>query len=285
MDSQHLSLGDNAYWVFISFLYASIATDIAKGFYRVICDDLEREREWFLGSHLVLSSFVLGTSWIAWTLAFQMGYIFPPKRVISWEALLVIIDFVILVIYFNFVAIVSRQRESAQHCDSPEPYHKHASYWVGVILLMYVMWDIFADILIPRFGARFAATASRPETYFWRHSWMSALCACLAWLAFLRLKGVPLVHKWRVIAGDTALVTLILFYRALKQMSIDPGSMPEQHRPPLPILDQIGHLTALSAFALLTLLAFIGLVYYAGLTKSSTMRSRSDVVAAGGTGS
>jgi hypothetical protein len=76
MDSHHLSLGDNAYWVFISFLYASIATDIAKGFYKVICDDLERERQWRLGSHLVLASFVLGTSWITGCCARWK----PPRR-------------------------------------------------------------------------------------------------------------------------------------------------------------------------------------------------------------
>jgi hypothetical protein len=282
MDLQHLTLGDNAYWVFISFLYASIATDIAKGFYRVICDDLERERQWLLGSHLVLASFVLGTSWIAWTLAFQMRYIFPPKRVISWEALLVIIDFVILVIYFNFVAIVSQQRESASYRDFPKPYHKHASYWVGVILLMYVMWDIFADVLIPRFGDSFIATASRPETYFWRHSWMSAFCACLAWLAFFRLKRIRLVHKWRVIAGDAALVSLILFFRALKQMSLDPNST-ERHLPPLPIPAQVGHLSSLSVFALLSLLAFVGLAYYAGIPQTPTRLPQRDAAAIGGT--
>jgi hypothetical protein len=282
MDSQHLSLGENAYWVFISFLYASIATDIAKGFYKVICDDLEREREWLLGSHLVLASFVLGTSWIAWTLAFQMRYIFSPRKVISWEALLVIIDFVILVIYFNFVAIVSRQRESAQHRDSPTPYHKHASYWVGVILLMYVMWDIFADVLIPRFGDSFVETASRSETYFWRHSWMSVLCACLAWLAFVRLKRIRLVHKWRVIAGDAALVCLILFFRALKQMCLDPKSTPDQHLPPLTIPAQLDHLSSLSVFALLSLLTFMGLVYYAGIPQSSVQMRQRDAAAAGG---
>ena len=227
MDSHYLSLGDNAYWVFISFLYASLAADVAKSFYKVICDDLEKEKQWIIGSYLLLASFVLGTSWIAWTLAFKMKYVSAPKKVLSWEAVLVIVDFVILTIYFNFVAIVGRERE-CQHPDSPKPYHKHASYWVGVILLSYIVWDIFADILIPVFGDHIGAT---PETYFWRHSWMSVFCACLTWLGFVRLKRIRSGHKWRVIAGDGALVALIFVFRALKQMCVDPNWTPENRLP------------------------------------------------------
>ena len=262
------SLGENAYWLFISFLYASIIVDIAKGFYRVITYSLEKPKRVAVGSHLVLASFVVGTSWVAWTLAFENGDVSAPKGVISLQSLLLIIDFVILAVYFGFVTIIGGEREVGENPGSRKPYYKHASCWVGKILTMYVVWDFFGFFLIPKSGGSTATATTPPfETHFWAHSWMSFLCASLAGLAFLWLRRIRSDRVLWVVMGDVSLIMLILFYRALKQMSYAEPPTPGLHPNPLPISTQIGQLSNshwLSNFALLSFLIFFILFCCAG---------------------
>jgi hypothetical protein len=288
MSSQQAStlLGENAYWLFISFLYASIIVDIAKDFDKVVTCSLEKPKRVAVGSHLVFASFVVGTSWVAWTLAFVNKDVFAPKEVISLQSSLLIVDFVILAMYFSFATIIGGERESGDNPGLRKPYYKHSSSWVGKILTMYVVWDIFAYFLIPKFGEGSMITATTPpsETHFWAHSWMSFLCASLAWLAFLWLRRIRSDRMLAVVMGDLSLIMLILFYRALKQMSHAQPLPSGTHPAPLPISTQIVQLINLhwlSNFALGSCFIFFILFCLAGVIGSNEAPPRPTAKAAG----
>ena len=247
-------LPENPYWVFIGFLYAFIAAEIANRFWKVSGEKLRGKRV-SLWSHLVLASFIVGTSWIAWSQSFKDRSATAPEEVISWQAVMVIIDFAILGIYFSFVSIIVSKRELDEKPEPPDHCQKHASYWISLIFTMYVFWDIFAYLIIP--------WRDKQGIYFLDYSWSSILCACLVWLAYHWLKSIRSDRVLWIVIGDVSLIALILFYRALKQMS---------HIKPTPpsLTTQIellpGHLHGhwLSIFALISLLVFAGLAYLAG---------------------
>lgn len=207
-------LSENPYWVFIGFLYAVIAADIALRFAKISYRWSEfahtMQKRWWVPvySHLLLASFVVGTSWIAWSQAFALGHVNAPPEVISWESLLIIVDFVILVMYFSLVLVVGNERESRNHPELRYPARKHTSYWVSWILSAYVVWDIFTYGLIP--------WSNGCATCFWASSWMTLFCAGLSWLGFAWLRRVRGDRPYSVLAADFSLIWLILLLRALK---------------------------------------------------------------------
>lgn len=200
------SLGENPYWIFISFLYAWVAAEIAQRFHDV-SHGLDKDRRPRVASHLVLAGFVVGTSWIGWTQSFVNHEITVPKDVISLPALMVIIDFVILTMYFNCVSVVGNMRKS--ELDFPQHDQQRASLWIVLILTMYLTWDVLlwliTYLVVP--GNKYS---------FWTYSWATILCTALAGLVFyLQKKG----KVRRLVESDLCLISLILFFRALKQMS------------------------------------------------------------------
>ena len=202
-------LGENPYWVFIGFLYACVAADIAGRFARVSYEWKKYEhstRSVPVYSHLVLASFVVGTSWMAWSQAFAIRHVSAPKEVISAEALLVIVDFTILVMYFGFVMVVGNERESGELIDAKSAARKHPSYWIALILTVYVVWDLFAYLFVP-----LSNRSTKCPHCFWNHSWMSLLCAGLAWLAFRGLRRVRSDRLRWMLAGDGSMLSLLIF--------------------------------------------------------------------------
>lgn len=257
LNDSNKPLGDNPYWVFISFLYAWIAANIAEHFSHVSANWSEYERskqKWWsvpVYSHLFLAAFVVGTSWLGWTQAIiehNIGF----GDVIAPSSLLLIVDFWILGTYFSFVAAVNKARLSSPHQTSPSS--EHAAYWVMLILLAYLAWDSFTYYVFPRW------IDHKAEDDFWPRSWMTVICLLLAIVAFMVLKRVKASRPFWTMTADISLIALILLYRALKQIAI---SFPHS------ATAQIGNLTWyplgnwLNGFAWGCLLAFVILSYLA----------------------
>jgi hypothetical protein len=214
------SLSDNPYWVFISFLYAWIAADIAGRFSQASFHKwehrLERPKRSYgpVFSHLTLAGFIVGTSWLGWTGEFRdpdnplSSVQFGP--VIHATSLLLVVDFWILATYFIFTAVVNQARLSGYW----RPLAGQPAFWVCVILTAYFTWDLLVFCLLPQLG--------RKGCPLWEQSWMSVLCAGLALAAFFWLKRLRPDRPFWVVVGDISLTSLVLLYRALKQLD-SPG--------------------------------------------------------------
>ena len=217
------SLGENAYWVFISFLYAWVAAKIAERFWDLSREwstyDCTKPKHWSVPviSHLVLSSFIVGTSFVGWTQTFEDRHVIAPPHVIHWWSLMLIVDFWILSMYYCLVGNVSQERTEATWGPTRE-HNGCAAYWVLWIMVGYCVWDFFVYWLIPRLLAkistgRFSAWGSN----FWVSSWMTLYCTVPAVVAYFFLRQIRAERLWRLTAGDLSLLFLTLFYRALKQ--------------------------------------------------------------------
>lgn len=142
------SLGETPYWVFVSFLYAFIAADIAQRFSKLSShwSELEEKSEYAWGglhfwyvpvySHLILLSFVVGTSWLGWS-QFVLDHLemFELRLgVLTSCSLLLIVDFAILTLYSSFASVLNEARLSGKYTGLWSEYSGHAGYWVCVIL-------------------------------------------------------------------------------------------------------------------------------------------------------
>src|SRR6266571_740366 len=78
-----------------------------------------------------------------------------------------------------------------------------------VIMLGYVIWDIITKIVIP-----YPSVTLRG---FRERGYVSLLCALMAILAFRRFKCIPPDCRRSVLLADAALISLFLFFRAMKQ--------------------------------------------------------------------
>jgi hypothetical protein len=220
LQSSELKPADSAYYVFISFLYAWIAADIGQKFGETEAQ-WRRAEGWFKRSHLILAAFVVGTSFLGWTGAWVAGSVSDPERkVISAPSLLVIVDFTILAIYFNFVSDVHKERKEPEKDPGKSLkapiYYRHSAFWISLILLSYVVWDIFNYLLIP-------VLLNKNHT-FWVKSWMSLACAAVAGTAFAWLIRVRSHRPGWVAVADFSLIALLLCFRAMKQLPYAEGS-------------------------------------------------------------
>jgi hypothetical protein len=225
------SLGENPYWVFISFLYAWVAANIAERFSHVSEHWAEyKQRAWGyvpVWSHLTLAGFVVGTSWLGWTHAFVAPDVIVPDQVIAPSSLLLIVDFWILGTYFAFVAVVNEARRPSRDHTLDSPHSARPAYWLALILFAYVLWDFLTYLLVPRWTGRGDAS------HFWRHSWMSIFCAFLAFAFLFSLRRFRMDRPFWLLGTDLSLISLVLFYRALKQVA----------SPSISVLLQIKNLT------------------------------------------
>lgn len=220
------SLGDNPYWVFISFLFAWVVANIGERLSNINSHWKEHRprvrKRWYLPvySHLTLAAFVVATSWLGWTESFtyKCGNVViissDPRfaRVISPLSLLLIVDFWILALYFAFVGAVN----GARLADKPTyftPASDHAAYWLFWIFVGYIVWDFLVYNLLPRM------TGDGDADQFWARSWMSILCAVLALGAFFWLRRVLPSSRYAILVSDLALIALVLVYRGLKQFA------------------------------------------------------------------
>jgi len=220
---EHTPLGDNPHWVFVSFLYAFIAADIAGRFSSLSShwSEYANSRPGFshvpIWSHLTLAAFLVATSWLGWTLTFMDGDVTALdirklRGVIAPTSLLLIVDFWTLGTYFAFVAVVNDARLSGSNEGTWSRHSGLAAYWMLWVLGAYLAWDFCVYFLIPRF-------THRAKGRFWAQSWMSLFCLALALAAFLWLGRIRADRPFSILAADISLLALLLFYRSLKQLA------------------------------------------------------------------
>lgn len=208
------SLGETPYWVFVSFLYAFIAADIAQRFSKLSShwSELEEKSEYAWGglhfwyvpvySHLILLSFVVGTSWLGWS-QFVLDHLemFELRLgVLTSSSLLLIVDFAILTLYSSFASVLNDARLSGKYTGLWSEYSGHAGYWVCVILGTYAIWDFFVFFLIPRL--RSPAPLAVGRWIVW-----AVLAVALGRLFLFCLRSKPC--EWKFVAALITTVVLL----------------------------------------------------------------------------
>jgi hypothetical protein len=159
-------------------------------------------------SHLLLATIVIAASFVGWSLSPAPGAQEDVPNVLHPEFLVLLLDVLLVIVYFILVRSVEFAGEGRPPEIAPA---ERVAFWIVVIFFMYLVWDILTKI------AHRESTSRRP--------WLgvsdvrilpTVLCLILALLARCVVKGADCPH---LVTADLALLSLVLLFRALKDLS------------------------------------------------------------------
>jgi hypothetical protein len=224
-------IGEDLRWLFISFLFATVTSEIASKFSTLV-------REWKrLGRgkfpallHAILAAVVVITSWIGWSLE-TMRHSYPHvTEVFGRPTSLLIVDFALLVFYYAMVKGID-----VEACNENA---RDPSVWSMSILAAYLIWDFLNGVMM-----------NYSAIHFGLAEYVSIFGTLMAVLAFLCFKNIPAERPILVSVANASLIFLFLSYRALKQFAT--AALAERRH-------LVGCAALLSAFAVTLFIAAFG---------------------------
>ncbi len=170
-------------------------------------------------THLIVATLMIATSWVGWTLSVAPGAQHDVKGVFQWEFVVLLVDVILVILYFILVRSVDFEKgETAPHI---------APAWgvallVTIIFAVYLVWDFITKVLI------FWKYRDRSRKGLFQHynaAWCltsgvrilpSTSCLILAYVAMQLVKSVDAPH---LLTADVAMVAIVLLFRALKDLT------------------------------------------------------------------
>ena len=195
-------------WEFVGMLFALTVAKIAENTAPLLA------ATWRLdlvqASRLLLVGFVVASSWIGWSMSRAKGAEEPVGRVFSAPFAVLVIDVVLVIVYFKMAEGIGRGRKE-DTIPLPE------ALWSTVIFFLYVIWDVVTKVLVRN---------GRDGT-----KRMISTVVCLAvTAAILAITAGATASDFDVVMVNTALLLVFVAFRAAKD------------RPPLRRLFRCGSL-------------------------------------------
>jgi hypothetical protein len=175
--------------------------------------DLIRAGDWVRHlpaySHLLLAALLITTSWVGWTLSFAPGARRDVEGIFQWEFLVLLLDVAGVIIYFILVRAV----------DAPA---LTIASWIVAVFWAYFLWDVLTKVII-YWKYREKDPPKKWYQYYgstWGNDFglrmlPTFLCLMVAWVIRGRVGSADITHR---ITADFALLSLVLFFRALKEV-------------------------------------------------------------------
>jgi len=187
-------------------------------------------------SHLFVATVLVAASWVGWSRSPSPGAKADVEAVFQWEFVVLLVDVFLVICYFIVVRTVDFNNEK-QRID---PSSKLA-FWLLVIFGVYLFWDIVTKIVILAWrrsrSRRAKGLTKGPSDSLSLKSWCqkhgiriipTIICFGVADTLWRLLAGIALRQ---MIAADFALLSLVLLFRALKDLAssaFESSSHPEK---------------------------------------------------------
>lgn len=201
---------------FVELLFALATAEVAVQFGLLASAHQTLTKAPTAYSHLILALILIATSWVGWSRSKAPGNRLPLEHVFSLAFVVLMLDVALVVFYFIIARGVEVPTPSKTGGLLVTPSAEQETFWVMMIFVVYVIWDFVTKALAIDIEARprlnFWARLKGP---FWKRGWISLLCTAIALAVWILFRGVTTVVA--VLATDLGLVTLDLFFRALKQ--------------------------------------------------------------------
>jgi len=111
----------------------------------------------------------------------------------------------LVVIYFILVRAVDFTGGEGGEKFQFEPSARPEAFWILIIFCVYILWDV---------------VAKWPLTRYTKEDWLRSTATVLCTLIALGIKyAVQNISGWHIVAADFALLSLILFFRAFKDLA------------------------------------------------------------------
>lgn len=204
--SSKSQLGEDIRWVFGTFLFAFIVSEIAQKFAKLFNNRSHGGRHGFaIALRLALASTIALLSWIGWSLSVRLGAYPEPHTIFEPSALFVLIDAAIFTSYYSLVL----GTEVSAKEPIPLPSTEHALRWTVIIFVGYLCWDLLVAYV----------HLNLDDSARWQYKFLpSAICSLLAIFARAGFRAARIKHDAAsvVCLVDLALISLFTAFRALK---------------------------------------------------------------------
>jgi len=170
-------------------------------------------------SHLLLVFVLISMSWVGWSRSIERGGSRDIHQIFSIPFLLLLIELLLVVLYFILARSVELHTKDAPPVTISRPSSIPEAWWITVIFLGYVIWDIFNDAL-PRYypkdkrplaGNPFLSWLIVLAFGFVARCWVSLVCAGAACLVLWR-SGSPSQTPLQVVFADLALLCVVVWF-------------------------------------------------------------------------
>lgn len=220
---------------FVGMLFALTIGQIAVHFYELASIPHPGERCWAAGAHLVLCTLLVVASWVGWSRSKAPGTQQHVTGVFSVPFLVLLLDVMLVVLYFIMVQEVEIENLLLGGKYIAEPSAREEAKWMIWVFSVYLTWDIVADVIarLPELPTLW----SKPPTAFPERIvekvFASMVCGGLTIAAYITT--ATSVHGvWAVVSTDAALIVLVFLFRAMKPLEQvlrrDPGGLSRRER-------------------------------------------------------
>jgi hypothetical protein len=168
-------------------------------------------------THLTLATIVIAASWVGWTLSPSPGARHDVTAVFKAEFLVLLIDVALVICYFVLARSVDFQKSETGGGAEFKASAAPEALWILIIFGIYLFWDFWTKIVVFVFRR---ATGVKDDGR-WGHYLVRFIptlgCCALAWWAFREF--VDGLTASQVVIADLALLALVLFFRAAKDVT------------------------------------------------------------------
>ena len=168
-------------------------------------------------AHLFVALILISSSWLGWRQSRSPGMREKIKSVFGWPYVSLLVDVVLVVLYFIIVQAVEVKQSDPP--DLTPPSASPEARWISIVFFVYVIWDLIVDVLAPgaiphdRSGIRLVFKYLRASIVSTFASFSSLI---LIFLVFQLAKQK--VSPLQVICLDGSLVFVIFLFRAAKAL-------------------------------------------------------------------
>jgi hypothetical protein len=167
-------------------------------------------------THLILAMVVIAASWVGWTLSPSPGARHDVSGIFEAEFLVLIVDVVLVIIYFILVRTVDFQRSENGAGPEFRASVLPETLWIFVIFCVYFVWDFLTKIIVFVIRKLKGAKDENSWSYYATRMIPTIVCVLLAFLAHKYFSGN--FSPAQVVLADFALISLVLLFRAGKEL-------------------------------------------------------------------
>jgi hypothetical protein len=176
-------------------------------------------------THASLALLLVSVSWVGWSKSVAAGNKEAINNLASWAFVLLLIEVVLVTLYFGLASSIELTVKDYQPLnDAPAPSSRPEAMLIGLVFLVYFIWDIIADVIkspikktdgslngIPPWKLKFSFL-----TGILTYGFCSFVCMLLAFAVYT-LSPLELNSKIAVF-GDGALIGLVFLFRSMKSL-------------------------------------------------------------------
>lgn len=178
-------------------------------------------------AHLFLGIFLIAISWVGWSRSGAAGNKINIDDTMGYAFLLLIIELILLILYFILISSVELDIDSFQEnkllSDAiPNPSAAPEATLIFMIFIVYVIWDLVSDVILSPIEDENLPFQNHKRlsktlvflTGIFTYCLVSIVCTVIAY--FIQSEAITATKPNSVVFIDLTLLSLLYFFRTAK---------------------------------------------------------------------